>query len=97
MTGLQFFGYAIALAGLVYYKLGADQILGSFNLAARAWSEFGAKRPIVRKMCIVGGVMTMFIILLGGLVPTYAPNFDAVDWVGGMNDWASERWAKSSD
>lgn len=95
VSALQFFGYAIALGGLVYYKLGADQIIGSFDVAARSWSEFGSKRPATRKAVVIGSVLVVFIILLGGLVPTYAPEFDPVDWVRGMDDWASEKFKTS--
>lgn len=73
VTPTQFFGYAIALGGLMYYKLGAEQIKGYVGQAGRSWSEFGAQRPALRKCVVFGLVMMTIFLLLGGLAPTYAP------------------------
>jgi len=70
----QFFGYAIALGGLMYYKLGADQMKGYISHAGRSWSEFGAQRPAVRKAVVFGLVLLTIFLVLGGLAPTYAPS-----------------------
>jgi len=70
----QFFGYAIALGGLLYYKLGADQMKGYISQAGRSWSEFGAQRPAVRKAVVFGLVLLTLFLVLGGLAPTYAPS-----------------------
>lgn len=76
VTGLQFFGYSIALAGMVYYKLGYDAIKGYVGEAGRQWAEFGQARPVLRKISvIVLGVVFLFV-LFGGLAPTYAPDYD---------------------
>ena len=69
----QFFGYAIALGGLMYYKLGADQLKGYVGQAGRSWQEFGQNRPATRKAVIFGAVLFVMFVLLGGLAPTYAP------------------------
>jgi len=69
----QFFGYAIALGGLLYYKLGAEQLKGYVSQAGRSWSEFGVQRPAVRKAVVFGLVLLTLFLLLGGLAPTYAP------------------------
>lgn len=69
----QFFGYAIALGGLLYYKLGAEQLKGHVSHIARSWSEFGVQRPAVRKAVVFGLVLLTVFLLLGGLAPTYAP------------------------
>lgn len=76
VTGLQFFGYSIALGGMVYYKLGYDQIKGYIGEGGRQWAEFGARKPILRKLTII--VLSAFTIftLFGGLAPTYAPEYD---------------------
>jgi len=73
VSTLQFFGYSIALSGLLYYKLGADQLKGYANQGLHAWSEFGVQRPALRKVAIFGLVLCTIFILLGGLAPTYAP------------------------
>lgn len=69
----QFFGYSIALGGLLYYKLGADQIKQHISQAGRSWSEFGATKPVARKLLVFGFVFFTILLLLGGLGPTYAP------------------------
>ncbi|KAK4939691.1 hypothetical protein LTR10_020081 [Elasticomyces elasticus] len=73
VTKTQFFGYGIALGGLLYYRLGAEQLKGYVSQAGRRWSEFGVERPAVRKAVIFGSILVTLFILLGGLAPTYAP------------------------
>lgn len=68
---LQFFGYSIALGGMVYYKLGVDQIKGYAGEAARQWAEFGARKPILRKLSIIVMIFFTVLILFGGLAPRY--------------------------
>lgn len=74
VTGTQFFGYAIALGGLLYYKLGAEQLKGYISHMGRSWSEFGVQRPAMRKALVFGLILITLFILLGGLAPTYAPD-----------------------
>lgn len=75
VTGLQFFGYSIALGGLVYYKLGAEQLKGYFAEGGRQWADFGARRPVLRKLIILATVVMIVFVLLGGLAPTYAADY----------------------
>ena len=70
ISGLQAFGYSIALGGLVYYKLGAATIKAQFSDVGRLWAEFGSNRPALRKVIVFGGVLMIFFIVLGGLAPT---------------------------
>ena len=70
LTPLQVFGYAIALCGLVYYKLGVSQIKAQFNEGSRLWAEYGATHPVARKLVILGVVLTLTFILLTGLAPS---------------------------
>ncbi|KIV94977.1 hypothetical protein PV10_02687 [Exophiala mesophila] len=74
VTKTQYFGYTIALGGLLYYKLGADQLKQYVGQAGRSWSEFGVQRPALRKAVVFGLVLITLFTLLGGLAPTYAPN-----------------------
>jgi drug/metabolite transporter (DMT)-like permease len=76
VSPLQFFGYAIALGGMVYYKLGFDQLRGYIGEGNRQWAEFGANKPILRKVVIFAGCAFGLFILFGGLAPTYAPDYD---------------------
>lgn len=81
VTGLQFFGYSIALGGMVYYKLGYEAIKGYAGEAGRQWADFGNRRPILRRISIMlFTVMTVFV-LLGGLAPTYAPGMDPTEYL----------------
>jgi hypothetical protein len=73
VSGLQFFGYSIALGGLMYYKLGGEQLRQYASSAGRSWTEFGTNKPATRKLVIIGGVVLGIFLLLGGLAPTYAP------------------------
>ncbi|KAK5046335.1 hypothetical protein LTR84_008479 [Exophiala bonariae] len=73
VTKTQLFGYAVALGGLLYYKLGADLFKQYLSQGGRAWSEFGVQRPAMRKALVFGLVLLTLFMLLGGLAPTYAP------------------------
>lgn len=66
---LQYFGYSIALCGLVYYKLGAATLKAQFSEAGRVWAEFGSNRPALRKVIVFGGILMMLFVILGGLAP----------------------------
>ncbi|KAH0431717.1 DUF250 domain membrane protein [Colletotrichum camelliae] len=85
VTGLQFFGYSIALGGMVYYKLGYEQIKGYMGEAGRQWADFGQRKPILRKLSII--VLSAFVLftLLGGLAPTYAPEYDPHNLINEVN------------
>ncbi|KAI9800202.1 MAG: hypothetical protein M1825_004186 [Sarcosagium campestre] len=73
VTGLQAFGYSIALGGLLYYKLGADQLKDYISKGGRTWSEYGTTHPAMRKLIIFGSVMITLFLLLGGVGSQYAP------------------------
>ena len=81
MSGLQAFGYSIAICGMLYYKLGQREMKTYIAEASRRWSEFGANRPALRKLLIVGSFITATIILLSGLAPTYAPDYDPANYL----------------
>lgn len=72
VTPLQFFGYSIALGGLIYYKLGGDQIKEYASKANRSWSEYGNTNPATRKAIIFGAGLLFIFLLIGGLAPSYA-------------------------
>lgn len=73
VTLLQAFGYGIALAGLVYYKLGADKLKEYLGQGGMMWAEFGATRPAARKLIIFAILLLSMFMLLGGLAPRFAP------------------------
>ncbi|KAJ6782541.1 hypothetical protein PWT90_01369 [Aphanocladium album] len=67
VTPLQFFGYSIALGGMVYYKLGYEQIMGHIAEANRHWAAFGAEKPLLRQISIVVFAVLAALTLLSGL------------------------------
>jgi hypothetical protein len=70
---LQAFGYSIALAGMVYYKIGADATKEYVSQAGMMWADFGARRPVARKLVVLGAFFTGFVLLLFTFGPTYSP------------------------
>src|SRR6266536_1599061 len=91
VSALQFFGYSIALSGLLYYKLGADKLKEYFGQAGRSWQEFGVQRPALRKLVIFGLVVITLMILMGGLGNTVVtgpePAKGATSTVGKVKEW----------
>lgn len=75
VSGLQFFGYSIALGGMVYYKLGADTLKSYAGEAGRHWAELGQTRPALRKLIVIGGGVFLIFLLFGGVAPKYAPEY----------------------
>lgn len=75
VSGLQFFGYSIALGGLVYYKLGADKIKEHLGSGQRAWADYGVRHPAARKLITFALVIVTMLLLLGGVGSSgYVPN-----------------------
>ncbi len=70
VTGLQFFGYGIALCGMVYYKLGYETLKGYAAEVNRQWAEFDSTRPALRKMVLIATAVIFLFVLFGGLAPT---------------------------
>ena len=71
VTGLQMFGYSIAICGMVYHKLGGEKIKSVFADGNRKWAEYGVSHPAQRKMVVFGLVIFTLFVLLGGLAPSY--------------------------
>ena len=89
VTALQFFGYSIALGGMIYYKLGADSIKSFFAEISRQWAEYGAKHPVQRKVIVFCVVLLTIVLILGGLAPTVGYNTadmkkQSSQWFGGI-------------
>lgn len=73
VSGLQAFGYSIALGGLIYYKLGADKLREYLNAGLQSWAEYRARRPVLSKVIMLGAFVSIVFLLMGGLFP-YVPN-----------------------
>ena len=76
VTATQYFGYGIALCGLVYFKLGAATITAQFREGKRQWAEYGAKHPAQRKAVIFGTILCVIIMLMGGIAPRAGYNME---------------------
>ena len=73
VSPLQFFGYGIALCGMVYFKLGYDTLKSYAGEGGRKWAEFGANRPVLRKLVIIGSVLLAVFLLLSWAGPSNLP------------------------
>lgn len=67
VTGQQFFGYSIALAGLVYYKLGAEKCNGMISDVRLQVGEYNRSNPARTKAIAIGVpcVIVLFILYSG--------------------------------
>lgn len=73
---LQFVGYGIALAGLVYYSLGWEQIVNVtaafFTWLRAVWDAPGSESTrlpsAVRRGLLTGVVAIVFVVLVGGFM-----------------------------
>ncbi|KAI4243961.1 MAG: hypothetical protein L6R40_003172 [Gallowayella cf. fulva] len=88
VTGLQFFGYSIALAGLVYFKLGADTLKAKFSDAGRAWADYGVRHPALRKVIVFVGMLLLALAVLIGLAPSVGYDSKYFSSVVGQSDKA---------
>ena len=78
ISPLQFFGYGLALCGLIYYKLGAATIKAQFSELNRSWAEYGAKRPVLRKLIVFGIVLSVMILAVVSLAPAAGYDTDVL-------------------
>lgn len=72
VTPLQFFGYSIALGGLVYYKLGSDKLREYFGGFGKQWGDYSSRHPAMSKLLIFGLALFVILVMMGGLFP-YVP------------------------
>jgi len=75
VSGLQFFGYSIALGGMVYYKLGYEALKGYAGEAGRQWADFGNRKPALRRLSIITLVLFVLFFVLHGLAPVDASDY----------------------
>ena len=74
MSGLQYFGYSIALCGLVYFKLGGETLKAQLGEMNRLWAEYGVRHPALRKVFVFGVVIVLVLLLLGSIAPSVGYN-----------------------
>lgn len=88
VTALQFFGYSIALAGLVYFKLGADTIKAKFSDAGRTWADYGVRHPALRKIIVFFGMLVAVMFVFAALAPAVGYDSKYLSSVVGHSDKA---------
>ncbi|KAF2218203.1 triose-phosphate transporter family-domain-containing protein [Elsinoe ampelina] len=88
VSGLQFFGYSIALGGLVYYKLGADKLKEYASEGSRQWADYGNRSPIMRKLLTIFIIFITVLILLGGLGSAF-PQYDPKEYASKLTGMLS--------
>ena len=71
VTLIQFFGYSMALAGMIYFKLGKDNIKNAFSEGQRKWAEYGVNHPAQRKIVVFFLVIITMFLLVTGLSPQF--------------------------
>lgn len=76
VTPLQFFGYTIALGGLVYFKLGGEQIRVHAEAGKQKWRSFGERRPNLRRFVAFVTVIVGVYVGVKMLAPGYKPTYD---------------------
>ena len=93
VSGLQAFGYSIALGGLVYYKLGAEKIKDYIGEGQRAWADYGIRHPAMRKVIVLGLILLTMFVMLGGLAPKFAPQYvdQTMQAAKGLGTWAGDK------
>jgi len=85
VSPLQFFGYSIALGGLVYYKLGGEKLKEYMADGQRSWADYGNRAPIMRKLITFALVLFVLFLFLGGLGSMF-PQYDPTAYAKGQMD-----------
>ena len=64
VTLQQFFGYSIALGGLLYYKLGAEKVRSLATDARLSATEYRRANPVKALIIAVGSVVALLVLIL---------------------------------
>jgi hypothetical protein len=75
VSRLQWLGYTIAVAGLIYYKVGAETLKSGFQSAGREWAQFSAKHPVLRILIVFVTFIMLFGVGFTLVTPAYATDF----------------------
>ena len=70
---------------MIYYKLGADSIKSFVSEGSRQWGEFGAKRPVQRKVVVLASILFTIVLILGALAPTVG--YDSAELATKSSAW----------
>lgn len=61
VTAQQFFGYSIALAGLMYYRLGAEKMQSLITDARLQVGDYRQKNPVRARAITYGGILVFLV------------------------------------
>ncbi|EME77455.1 uncharacterized protein MYCFIDRAFT_46341 [Pseudocercospora fijiensis CIRAD86] len=75
VSGLQFFGYSIALAGLVYYKLGGEGIKNSVRDSQIYYNNMRQNNPARARAIVIGAVVVAITLVLFMVWPTVPTDY----------------------
>lgn len=89
VTPLQFFGYSIALGGLIYFKLGAETLKAKLSDAGRAWADYGVRHPALRKIIVFVCMLLLATMVVIGLAPRVGYDSKYLSSVVGQSDKAN--------
>jgi hypothetical protein len=83
VTGQQFFGYSLALAGLVWYKLGADQIRSLATNSRLQFAEYRQQNPARTRIIALVAILAVVAFILWAWSPAQASGY--AQFVKGAN------------
>ena len=75
VSGVQVFGYGIALFGLVYYKVGPEKLKEYLFTGHRRWNEYGQRNPAMKRLIFTAMIIFGLIVILGGAFPFVPPEY----------------------
>ncbi|THC98075.1 hypothetical protein EYZ11_002427 [Aspergillus tanneri] len=78
VTMQQFFGYSIALAGLVYYKLGAEKIKSLTTDVRLQMVDYQRNNPVKSKLVVLAAVACAGLLVLCAASPGGISGFGAI-------------------
>ena len=93
VSGLQAFGYSIALGGLVYYKLGAEKIKEYIGEGQRSWADYGIRHPAMRKLIVLGLLLLTGFLFFTSLGPSLPSGYVAqgTQYAKGIGHWVGDK------
>lgn len=74
---------------MLYYKLGQKEMKPYIQEGSRRWAEFGASRPVLRKLVIFAMVFVTIVILLGGIAPNTSLGYDPKNYINAAKNAVS--------
>jgi hypothetical protein len=90
VSSLQAFGYTIALCGLLYYKIGVDQLKDGIEVGLRTWMKPFPGNSLIRMLGAVLAVLVILSFAILALAPNsvakFGPNYDPTAYIAAAAD-----------